>query len=193
MDDTDFDLLCKGLSADEAKRMRKILAEWCNGDENGFPVQLVLLTRAQWRAAALIPRTIKESGNLIEKHLAECRQQCAAIVKNLSTVTDDSTAELKSIVQMHTETVNKISVSFRNQLWETEEAARRISNQLDGGFLEWKKAKDDFAAERLKLEKERKELAARLQWRDWFWAGLTLLGMIAIGIVFGLQFAGKFH
>jgi hypothetical protein len=59
--------------------------------------------------------------------------------------------------------------------------------------LEWKKAKDDFAAERLKLEKERKELAARLQWRDWFWAGLTLLGMIAIGIVFGLQFAGKFH
>ena len=52
MEDTDFDLLCDGLSADEAKRMRKILAEWSDGDENGFPVQLALLTRAQWRAAA---------------------------------------------------------------------------------------------------------------------------------------------
>jgi len=187
MDDTDFDLLCKGLSADEAKRMRKILAEWCEGDENGFPVQLVLLTRAQWRAAALIPRTIKESGNLIEKHLAECRQQCAAIVNDLSTVTGDSAVELKRIVQMHTEMVNKISVSSRNQLWETEEVAKRIGNQLDGGFLEWKKAKDDFAAERLKLEKERKDLAARIQWRDWFWAGLTLLGMVATGILIGVS------
>ena len=32
---------------------RKMLAEWSDGDENGFPVQLALLTRAQWRAAAL--------------------------------------------------------------------------------------------------------------------------------------------
>jgi hypothetical protein len=38
----DFDLLCKGLSADEAKLFRKILAEWSDGDENGFPVQLAL-------------------------------------------------------------------------------------------------------------------------------------------------------
>ena len=53
MEDTDFDLLCVGLSPDEAKRMRKILAEWSDGDENGFPVQLALLTRAQWHAAAL--------------------------------------------------------------------------------------------------------------------------------------------
>ena len=55
MEDTDFAFLCNGLSSDEAKRMRKILAEWCDGDENGFPVQLVMLTRAQWRAAALVP------------------------------------------------------------------------------------------------------------------------------------------
>lgn len=187
MDDTDFDLLCKGLSADEAKRMRKMMVEWCDGDENGFPVQLVLLTRAQWRSAALIPNTIRDSGKLIEKHLAECRQQCAGIVKNLSAVSEDSAAELKSIVKMHTETVNKISVSFRNQLWETEEVAKRIKNQLTSAFDEWKKAKDDFADERLKLEKERKDLAARLQWRDWFWAGLTLLGMVALGIVIGVS------
>ena len=65
MEDTDFDLLCVGLSPDEAKRMRKMLAEWNDGDENGFPVQLAMLTRAQWRAAALVPQAVNESRKLI--------------------------------------------------------------------------------------------------------------------------------
>ena len=47
MIDTDFDLLCDGVNPAEAKRLRKILAEWCSGDENSFPVQLALLTKAQ--------------------------------------------------------------------------------------------------------------------------------------------------
>ena len=51
MDDTDFDALCEGAPPAEAKQLRKLLADWCNGQENSFPVQLVLLTRAQWRAA----------------------------------------------------------------------------------------------------------------------------------------------
>lgn len=186
MDDTDFDLLCKGLSANEARLFRKILKDWCNGDEESFPVQLALLTRAQWRAAATIPRTVNDSGKLIEKHLAECRQHTDAIVKTLSTVADDSVAELKSIVKMHTESVNKTSVSFREQLWEAEQTASQIKSDLNEGIAEWRKARDDFAKERENLEKERKELAARIQWRDWFLAGLTLLGMIAVGVVIGV-------
>ena len=51
-DDTDFDALCDGAPPAEANRLRKLLADWCNGDEQSFPVQLALLTRAQWRAAA---------------------------------------------------------------------------------------------------------------------------------------------
>ncbi len=47
MDDTDFDVLCEGAPPAEAKQLRKLLADWCNGQENSFPVQLVLLTRAQ--------------------------------------------------------------------------------------------------------------------------------------------------
>jgi hypothetical protein len=86
MEDTDFDFLCNGLSAEEAKRMRKILAEWSDGDEDGFPVQLVMLTRAQWRAAALVPQAVNESRKLIELHLAEYRRQTAALIGNLSAV-----------------------------------------------------------------------------------------------------------
>ena len=183
MDDTSFDLLCKGLSAEEAKLFRKILKEWCDGDENSFPVQLALLTRAQWQAAALIPQTITESGKLIELHLAECRRHVATIVKNLSTVADLNAAELKGIITAHTEKVNMASVDARNRLWETEAAAKRITDQLDSGFLEWKKAKDDLTAERLTLETERKELAARVQWRDSIFGGIIFFGAIAGGML----------
>lgn len=183
MDDTDFDLLCKGLSVEEAKRMRKIVNEWCDGDENGFPVQLVLLVRAQWRAAALLPRAISDSGKVIENHLAECRQHTAAIVKNLSTVTENSAAELKSIVKIHTETVNKISTSSRDQFWQTEQAAEQIRNSLGSGLSEWRKARDDFARGREKLEEERKELAARVQSRDSVYVGIILFGAVAFGIL----------
>ena len=95
MEDTDFDFLCNGLSTDEAKRMRKILAEWSDGDENGFAVKLVMLTREQWRAAALVPQAVNESRKLIELHLAEYRRQTAALIGNLSAVGEEQTGELK--------------------------------------------------------------------------------------------------
>src|SRR6266513_2196043 len=43
MNDTDFDALCEGASPVEAKRLRKLLADWCDGDEHSFPVQLALI------------------------------------------------------------------------------------------------------------------------------------------------------
>jgi methyl-accepting chemotaxis protein len=61
MMDTDFDLLCDGVSPAEAKRLRKILADWCSGDENSFPVQLALLTKAQWRAIGRLPHILRDS------------------------------------------------------------------------------------------------------------------------------------
>jgi hypothetical protein len=61
MIDTDFDLLCDGANPAEAKCLRKILAEWCSGDENSFPVQLALLTKAQWRAVARLPHVMRDS------------------------------------------------------------------------------------------------------------------------------------
>jgi methyl-accepting chemotaxis protein len=61
MNDTDFDLLCEGTNPTEAKRLRKMLAEWSSGDENSFPVQLALLTKAQWRAIARMPHIMRDS------------------------------------------------------------------------------------------------------------------------------------
>ena len=185
MEDTDFDLLCKGLSADEAKRLRKMLAEWSDGDENGFPVQLALLTRAQWRAAALVPQAVNESRKLIELHLAEYRRQTAELVKNLSAVGEDQADELKNVVKAHTEALNQASGSFRSQLKEIGAAAQDIRRHLDDGVSAHHRVKTDLKSGSERFQKTCEELDGRITGlqlrRDW----LALLGLIFIGVVIG--------
>ena len=186
MEDTDFDFLCNGLSADEAKRLRKILAEWGDGDETGFPVQLVMLTRAQWRAAALVPQAVNESRKLIELHLAEYRRQTSALIGNLSAVGEEQTGELKSVVEFHTKALNQASGSFRNQLKEIGAAAMDIRRHLDDGVSAHHRVTNDLKAAGEKFQKTCEDLDGRIAGlqirRDW----LALLGLIAVGIVIGL-------
>jgi len=185
MEDTCFDLLCKDLSADEAKLFRKMMAEWSDGDENGFPVQFALLTRVQWRAAALVPQAVNESRKLIELHLAEYRRQTAELVKNLSAVGEDQADELKNVVKAHTEALNQASGSFRSQLKEIGAAAQDIRRHLDDGVSAHHRVKTDLKSGSERFQKTCEELDARITGlqirRDW----LTLLGLIFIGIVIG--------
>jgi len=185
MEDTDFDFLCNGLSAAEAKRLRKILAEWSDGDENGFPVQLVMLTRAQWRAAALVPQAVNDSRKLIELHLAEYRRQTAALIGNLAAVGEEQTGELNSIVKAHTEALNQASGSFRSQLKEIGAAAMDIRRHLDDGISAHQRVKNDLKAASERFHKSCEDLDGRIAGlqirRDW----LAFLGLIAIAIVIG--------
>jgi hypothetical protein len=197
MEDTDFDLLCVGLSPDEAKRMRKILAEWNDGDENGFPVQLAMLTRAQWRAAALVPQAVNESRKLIELHLAEYRRQTAELVKNLSAVGEDQADELKNVVKGHTEALNQASGSFRSQLKSIGAFAQDIRKYLDDGISSYNHVKTDLEAGREMFRKTCKDLDGRINGvqlrRDWLaWLGLIAIGMV-IGITMGVVLEAKFR
>ena len=197
MEDTDFDLLCVGLSPDEAKRMRKILAEWNDGDENGFPVQLAMLTRAQWRAAALVPQAVNESRRLIELHLAEYRRQTAELVKNLSAVGEDQADELKNVVKGHTEALNQASGSFRSQLKSIGAFAQDIRKYLDDGISSYNHVKTDLEAGREMFRKTCKDLDGRINGvqlrRDWLaWLGLIAVGMV-IGITMGVVLEAKFR
>ena len=158
MDDTDFDAICDGASPAETKRLRKLLTEWCNGDEQSFPVQLALLTRAQWRAAAKVPRLVNESRELIERKLAEYRQQTAALIKGLAETADAKANALEAIVARHTETTKKAVTEMRGHLVSTEAVAGHIQDELEQGALAWKKAKADFEAEREKFQTARKEM-----------------------------------
>src|ERR1022692_958275 len=99
MDDTCFDLLCKDFSVEEARLFRKMMVEWSDGDENGFPVQLALLTRVQWRAAALVPQAINDSCQLIELHLAEYRRQTKVMLDDFSTTLKAQSEEFKAATE----------------------------------------------------------------------------------------------
>src|SRR2546427_9107991 len=102
MDETDFDALVESTSPQEAKRLWKVLSEWCDGDENSFPVHLALLTRAQWRAAARIPQLVKESTKLMELKLTEYRQQTSTLIKDFGRTADGKAKNLENIVTIHT-------------------------------------------------------------------------------------------
>ena len=185
MEDTDFDFLCNGLSAEEAKRMRKIFAEWSDGDENGFPVQLVMLTRAQWRAAALVPQAVNESRKLIELHLAEYRRQTAALIGNLSAVGEEQTGVLQGLVKAHIEALNQASGSFRSQLKEIGAAAMDIRRHLDDGVSAHHCVNNDLKTASDRFHRSCEDLDGRIAGlqirRDW----LSFLGVIAMGVLIG--------
>src|SRR5262245_48733889 len=101
MEPSDFDLLCAGASPEETRRLCKLLNEWSAGDENGFPAQLALLTRSQWRVAATVPGAVNDARKLFERQLAEQRQQIAALAKTYEQTTAAKVSELKRVVDEH--------------------------------------------------------------------------------------------
>ena len=186
LDKDDLAVLCAGMTKDEVDRVHRLLHEWNIGPDSSFPVQLALLTCAQLRVAASVPRSLNDSRKWLELHLAEYRQQTAALVKNLSTVAEDQADELKNIVKAHTETVNQASVSIRNQLWETAEVAKQIRKTLDDGVSAWNRARTDMEARSEVFQKACQELDDRITLRELRRDWLTLLGLISIGIVIGV-------
>jgi hypothetical protein len=189
MEDTDFDLLCTGLSTDDARRLRKIFVEWCDGDENGFPIQMALLTRAQWQAAASIPRSLNDSRKWLELHLAEYRQQTAVLVKNFSIANDDKIIAFEGIIQKYMETMEKIASDSHGHLAKTEKAARQIKFELERGVAEskqeLKKIRNDIQDERIRLQKSRRDMEARMTWQERFQIIFVLAGFVFLGFLIG--------
>ena len=186
MGETDFDALLEGASAQEAKRLWKVLCEWCDGDENSFPVHLALLTRAQWRAAARIPHLVNESVKAMDLKWAEYRQQTAALVRNFAQTADEKARSLERSVIIQTDAMDHAVAAVQVQLSKAEMVAEAIKSQLETGAAEWNTARADFEAERQKLETVRKEMEKQLRRRDWFWFAFIVAGLIGIGVGIGV-------
>ena len=191
MGKTDLDWLCESASAEEVKRLMRLVNEWSQGDEGSFPVQLALLTRAQWRAVAKIPPLVDEARVLTELKLTEYRQETAGLIREFATTADAKAQTLSALVSGHTESVNVAIDRVQYHLTCAERVAKRVEEDLQNGAATWKQAKADYHAERLKLEQTRAELKARNGLEDAIVRLLIVLGLIAVGIVIGLRIAGK--
>ena len=180
MDDTDFDLLCKGLTPDEAKQLRKIFREWSGGDENDFPVQLALLTRAQWRAAAQMPVTLQKMVAAFETKLAAQQQQQAALMKTLREAGDEKIRAFDNTVAFHTEAMKKVAAKNCEHLDETEKFAREIRKQMEAGLRETDRITKSFVDERHRLEEACRKYEQSMEWREFF-NELGMFILVAIG------------
>jgi hypothetical protein len=185
MDDTDFDFLCKDLSAGEAKLFRKLLAEWSDGEENGFPVQLALLTRLQWRAAALVPQAVNESRTLIELHLAEYRRQTKAMLDDFSSTLTAQSEEYKNATEKHGQTIQQAVLHVKLQIVDAELVAQRVKLQMEDAASEWRNIKTNTVAHCKRLEEVSNDLQDRFAWRVILWWAAGLSVAFGLGCFFG--------
>ena len=185
MEDTDFDLLCMGLSADEARRLRKIFVEWCDGDENGFPIQMALLTRAQWQAAASIPRSLNDSRKWLELHLAEYRKQTAALTDDFAGMVAIKHGELNEIVLKHAETVKRDALFVSNRLVDANDVSKSIQKNLQAAAAEWNQSQDALERERQRFEKVCRKLDEAINLRGVHWYIISTLTACIVTLLIG--------
>ena len=183
MDRTEFDVLCEGASAEETRLLSKLLAEWCDGDERSFPVHLALLTRAQWRAAANVPRSVHQAREILERTFGEHRRQIAGLVKSFEEATQTKLQALEKSQTTQARQAGESIETLRSQLAEVRAVAKLMEGDLRTGAEEWHRAHQQFETERRKLDTV---LAAMNQYWDiqqLVFTGLLLLAACGIGFL----------
>ena len=185
MDRTEFDVLCEGASAEETRLLSKLLAEWCDGDERSFPVHLALLTRAQWRAAASVPRAVDQSREILERTFSEHRQHITGLVKSFEEATE---AKLQALEKSQTAQARQAGESvetLRSQLAEVRAVARLMEGDLRTGAEEWHRAHQQFETERRKLDTALAEMNSHGKLQEVVFTRLLLLAACGIGLLIG--------
>jgi hypothetical protein len=136
LDKDDLAALCEGMTRDQVDRVHRLLHEWRVGPEDSFPTQLSLLTLAQLRAAASIPRAITDSRKWLEQHLAEYRRQTATLTNDFAGMVDIKHGELKDIVLKHAEVVKRDALFVSNRLVDANDVAKSIQKNLQAAVAE---------------------------------------------------------
>ncbi len=188
-DDSDFDVLCEGASPAEAKQLRKLLADWCDGDENSFPVQLALLTKAQWRASARTAQAVNDARELLLAKLEERQRGFQTAFDEFDEVTR---ARLDALKRIETEDATKrreAVAAIEAQMLKAQAVATMIGTDLEQARTAWNKARDEFHEARAKLESAEHQLQARWNVRDWIVLVLLMLMAALVGaglvVIFG--------
>jgi hypothetical protein len=185
LDKDDLAALCAGLTTDEVDRLHRLLHEWNVGPDGSFPVQLALLTKAQWRIAANLPRLMNDSRKLIEAHLAEYRRQSQAMADDLADTMASQNKELKSAVEIHIQATRQAVEQIQVRLADAESVGTKIKSLMDSAALEWKDIKASTTAQCKQLEQVSNDLQNRFAWRVILEMAIWFSLVLGIGILAG--------
>jgi hypothetical protein len=191
MKDTDFDHLCAGATPEEAKRLRKLLTEWARGDENAFPVQLALLTKAQWRSAATVPRMIHEARQALQADIAKSQQDIGQTTREHAKAMDNTLKTLDTAFDRQRAEFQRTLGGLEACHLEAIEACGNIRQRLQEGGQIWKGATESFLKARDNLLEKQQELNQRLESDHWFALGMCLLLSVGLGFALGWHFGAK--
>ena len=187
MRSTDFDLLNLGVTAEEAKRLRQLLAEWSKGDDNSFPVQIALVTKAQWKAATHVATTLVTERKEIERLFKLYAQESATSQKNASDAIVAKAKEIEAEFARQTLEIRELALQIGKHLDQVERAASQVLVTLNDGRQAYEAAKRDFDAEAKDFQEAAKDLHARIRVRDWLTAGLFSLLLLGVGVLLGFS------
>jgi hypothetical protein len=185
LDKDDLAALCAGLTTDEMDRVHRLLHEWSVGPDSSFPVQLALLTKAQWRIAANLPRLINDSRKLIELHLGEYRRQSQAMADDFAGTMDGQNKELNKTVEIHIQAIRQAADQIKVQLADAEAVASRIKSLMESAASEWENIKASTTAQCERLEQVSNDLQDRFAWRVMLRSVAWFLLALGYGICIG--------
>ncbi len=185
LDTDDLAALCQGMSRDEEERVHRLLHDWNVGPNSSFPVQLALLTNAQLRAAASVPRSIDNSRQWLEQHLAEYRRQAKLLVDGFSSEMKGQVEELKAVTNEHAESLQAALSHIKFKLAEADRVAGRVKASLEEGVSEWERIKASTAAQCEELGHVCEDLRNRFAWRVILEKAIWFLVILGIGILAG--------
>jgi hypothetical protein len=148
-------------------------------------VQLALLTRAQWRAAARLPLAVNQSRELVERKLTEFRQQTTALLKGFEAGVDARLNRLEESLQQYARSGDLTVTAMRSELRNVTNAAATIRKELDRGLIVWNKAREDVEAERRQLAETRAQILKENKLVDAVSMILILLLILGCGYAIG--------
>jgi len=185
LDKDDLAALCAGLATDEVDRVHRLLHEWNVGPDSSFPVQLALLTKAQWRIAANLPRLMNDARKLIELHLTEYRRQCQAMADDFAGTVDGQNKELNKTVEIHIQATRQAAEQIQVQLADAEAVASRIKSLIESAASEWENIKASTTAQCERLEQVSNDLQDRFAWRVMLRSAAWFLLALGYGFCIG--------
>lgn len=181
----DLVALCEGMTREQVDRVHWLLHEWSTGPEDSFPVQLSLLTLAQLRAAASVPRSITDSRKWLEQQLADYRRQTQSLMESFNQTMQIKIGGFETALSSNAKTIENAANQIQAQLDVAEEVAGRVKSLMANATSQSEHVRARAAVECDRLHEISNDLQDRIAWRVMLRWSIFFLLISAISVLAG--------